>query len=670
MMTKSYFRSGTRLLHRAAGTMLALSLCAAHATEAPQPLLHAIFQDHAVLQRDAPIHVWGHVKPGEKLKIAFAGSSTDSKADRDGRWEALLPPQHAGGPYTLTVTAADGTEQTITDVLVGEVWLCSGQSNMVLQVKRTLDSRAEMADAHNDRIRMLTVAEANSPTPQETFAKPAPWLPTTPENIPEFSAACFYFARELQKKIDVPMGLLHVSWGGARIEAWISGSALHALGGFDETLAVLALYARDPLAGAARWGEIWAAWWHARPGVTAGDEPWNPSKKDETGWRAAPRELGGYQQWGVPDIADFNGMMWYRTAVKLTAAQAAEKAVLDIGSVDEVDETWVNGRLVGSSYGGDLRSYPLPQGLLHAGDNLIVVNALNTYKDGGIVGPASTRNLHLADGSSIALDGAWQYRAAPREYGFPPGGPWSTASGVTTLYNGMLAPVGRYSVRGVVWYQGESNTGDPANYRVLLRTLRNDMRARFGADLPMFVVQLAGYGPASTSPGESGWADLREAQRLAVGEDARSALAVTIDIGDRYDVHPANKQELGRRLARAARHLIYGESALPPSGPVPTRARRDGETIVVAFADVTRGLVAYGADGPVGFALCGAQPGSCRYASAGIHGDEVVLHAPNAAAATRVRYGWADSPVVTLFDGAGLPAGPFELAIPSANQKK
>ncbi len=248
-MTKPYFRSEARLLYRAVGIVLALSFCATHAEEAPPPLLHAIFQDHAVLQRDAPIRVWGHVKPGEALKVAFAGNNTDSKADRDGRWEALLPPLHAGGPYTLTVTAAGGAKQTISDVLVGEVWLCSGQSNMVLQVKRTLDSRAEMADAHNDRIRMLTVAEANSPTPQETFAKPSPWLSTTPENIPEFSAACFYFARELQKKIDVPMGLINVSWGGARIEAWISASALRALGGFDETLAVLALYARDPLAG-------------------------------------------------------------------------------------------------------------------------------------------------------------------------------------------------------------------------------------------------------------------------------------------------------------------------------------------------------------------------------------------------------------------------------------
>jgi sialate O-acetylesterase len=228
----------------------------------------------------------------------------------------------------------------------------------------------------------------------------------------------------------------------------------------------------------------------------------------------------------------------------------------------------------------------------------------------------------------------------------------------------MLAPVGRYGVRGAVWCQGESNTGDPGNYRVLLRGLRSDLRSRFGAQLPLLVVQLANYGHAPTRPGESNWAEMREAQRLAVAEDTRSGLAVAIDIGDRYDIHPANKQEVGRRLARAARHVIYAETALPASGPVPKRVRHDGDAVAISFGDVTDGLVAYGADGPIGFELCGAQPGSCRYASAEIHGEEVILRAANATSATRVRYGWADSPIVTLFDGAGLPAGPFELLIP------
>ena len=653
-------------LRSVAAALLAYSpgIFAAPATETAAPLLHAMFQDHAVVQRDAPIKIWGQANPREQLKIAFAGKNARSRADGSGHWEMQLPALPAGGPSDLTVSAASGATQTIGDVLVGEVWLCSGQSNMVLQVKRTLDSRAEIADARNDTIRMLTVADNNSAVPLATFAKPTPWLKTTPENVPEFSAACYYFARELQKKIAVPMGLINASWGGAKIEAWTSAPALHALGGYDNELDIVALYARDPLAAAARWGEVWAKWWHARPGVTAADEPWNPASKESGGWRDAPRALGGYQQWGVADIADYNGMLWYRTTVKLSAAQAAQETKLALGNVDEIDETWVNGRLVGSSYGGSDREYPLPRALLHEGGNLIVVNALNTYKDGGLMGPASTRALRFANGSSVPLDDAgWQYRAEPRDHDWPPGAPWTSAYGVSTLYNAMRAPLGHYGIRGALWYQGESNSSDPTNYGNLLRVLRKDLREQFGTNLPLFIVQLANYGQPPTQPGESGWAELREMQRLAVSEDANSALAVTIDIGDRYDVHPANKQELGRRLARAARHVIYGETALPVSGPVPKSARRNGESVTVTFADVTGNLVAYGAEHPIGFELCGAQAGSCRYATADIHGSDVTLRAPNAGDATRVRYGWANSPIVTLFDGAGLPAGPFELPV-------
>jgi sialate O-acetylesterase len=233
---------------------------------------------------------------------------------------------------------------------------------------------------------------------------------------------------------------------------------------------------------------------------------------------------------------------------------------------------------------------------------------------------------------------------------------------LSTLYNGMIAPLGRYGLRGALWYQGESSTSEGRRYADLLRSLRSDWRTRFDDGLPMLVVQLAAYGmPKSQPEEESGWAQLRESQRQVAAEDARTGLAVAIDIGERYDVHPPNKQELGRRLARAARHVVYGEK-LAPSGPVPQSAQRAGEAIAVAFENVTDGLVAYGAEGPIGFELCGAAAGSCRYADAEIRGDTVLLRA-NVADVTRVRLGWADSPIVTLFDGAGLPAGPFEIPV-------
>jgi sialate O-acetylesterase len=266
----------------------------------------------------------------------------------------------------------------------------------------------------------------------------------------------------------------------------------------------------------------------------------------------------------------------------------------------------------------------------------------------------------------VSLADHWQYRAVPSSYGPPPSVPWQSTQGLSTIYNGMIAPLGDFVFRGALWYQGESNTSDPTHYQALLEALRSDFRARFGAQLPMLIVQLAGYGAAPTHPQESGSAAIREAQRLAAANDPHSGLAVTVDTGERTDIHPANKQELGRRLARVARHVIYGEKTLPPSGPVPLAVQRQGDAISVRFKDVTDALVVYGADHPVGFELCGASTGSCRYADADAHGDTVTLRAAMPAAdMTRVRYCWADSPVCTLYDGAGLPAGPFEMPITS-----
>ena len=643
-------------------TLLALGLLATASPvlAADTPLLHEMFQDGVVLQRDRPVKVWGNAQPNAEVRVSLAGKRASGRAAADGRWEVRLPAPKAGGPYTLTATSGN-ENQAVGDVLVGDVWLCSGQSNMELQVKRTLNSRAEIADANNDRIRLLKVGLKESVAPREHFPMPVQWQKTTPENVPEFSAACYYFARELQKSVDVPMGLVNASWGGSRIETWLSADALRKIGGYDDALDVLAQYTTDPVAAAASWGEVWAKWWRDRPGVAAGDEPWKPGNAVGT-WRAAPKQLGAWEQWGVPELANFNGMLWYRTTLKLSAEQAAQDAVLELGTVDEIDTTWVNGRGVGGAYIGEPRKYPLPHGLLKAGDNTIVVNALDTYVHGGITGPSSSRALRFADGSAVPLDGNWQYRIVPNSVGTPQLAPWMSASGKTTLYNGMVAPLAGYGVRGALWYQGESNTGEPGAYRGLLRAYRDDLRARFGKDLPLFVVQLANFGPQPTQPTESGWAELREVQREVVAEDARSGLAVAIDIGDRYDIHPANKQELGKRLARAARKVVYGEK-LAASGPVPRAAKRNGDTVEVSFADVGGKLVAYGAEGPIGFELCGDAPGSCRYANATLRdGNTVVLRAP-VANATRVRHAWADNPVVTLFDTDGLPAGPFEIEI-------
>jgi sialate O-acetylesterase len=421
---------------------------------------------------------------------------------------------------------------------------------------------------------------------------------------------------------------------------------------------VLKQYRTDQTGAARRWLKLWEQWWTARNP----NKPWTRDA-NAAEWKPAPANLVAWEKWGEPQLAEFDGMVWYRATLTLTKQQVAQSAVLSLGAADEVDLTWVNGEPIGSSSGPQSeRKYALPRGTLKAGENAIVVNVLDTYSNGGLVGPSSSRALQLADGSSLALDGKWTYQIAPESLPEPPRAPWEPVAGVTMIYNAMIAPIGPYGIKGVLWYQGESNTASPHNYEALLHAWMADWRRQFGAGLPFLIVQLANHGPASASPRESEWATLRDAQRRAVEKDGRAGLAVAIDIGDRYDIHPANKQEVGRRLARAARRVVYGES-IAPSGPVATSAWRDGSAVVVAFRDVERRLVAYSASGPIGFELCGAEAGSCRYVTATLQKDRVLLAADDVSAATRVRYCWADSPVCTLYDESRLPAGPFELAV-------
>lgn len=627
-----------------------------------EPLLHPLFQDHAVLQRDVPLRVWGQARSGEAVSVSFARRTVTTRADAEGRWSARLSPVAAGGPYELVARAGQVT-QRVRDVHMGDVWLCSGQSNMELPVWRALDASSEIASGAYPRIRLFTVPQAAAVTPQASFAAATAWKPASPESVRDFSAACLYFARELQKTTDVPMGLIQAAWGGSRIEAWIGASALRAAGGRNQALDVLATYADDPAAALAQWGRQWERWWTTRPDAVAGDLPWQ-ARARAGDWRDAPASLGAWERWNVAALADYNGMVWYRTQITLTAAQAAATATLELAPADETDMTWVNGVAVGSRYGaGEPRRYPLPAGLLKPGINTVVVNVLDTYRDGGLAGPADANALRLADGTRVVLDTPWQYRIAPSEAS-PPGAPWQAATGLTTLYNGMIAPLHDYGVRGMLWYQGESNTGEAAAYGALLRLLRDDWRRRFGPRTPFLVVQLAGYGMPPSTPVESGWAQLRDVQRQVAAEDPRSGLVVTIDIGDAYDIHPPNKQELGRRLARLARHVVYGERTLAPSGPVARAVSRTPDGVGIAFDDVTGTLATTGSDHPIGFELCDAAQ-RCRYADARIEARKVVLRGPAVADATRVRYCWADGPVCTLRDTAGLPAGPFELPVPA-----
>jgi sialate O-acetylesterase len=623
-------------------------------------LLHDLFQDHVVLQRNTAINVWGRAQPRETLTVSIAGSSARAQADESGRWQVALPSMQAGGPHQLAVTSSSGGTQTVSDVMIGDVWLCSGQSNMQLQVERALDSWSEIRNSANDSIRLMTIPLASNAVPRETFGGPVQWSKAGPTTVPGFSAVCFYLARELQKKDNVPMGLIASSWGGSKIQSWMSMSALRATGAYDRNLDVLMLSSTDPAAAGAQWGAIWESWWRERTKARPGTEPW--SAKPAGTWNVAPIDRGPWEQWGIPELASYNGALWYRTTVNVSKQQAAQSATLSIGRADETDQTWINGRPAGATGPGPDRTYLLPAKSLHAGENTIVVSVLDTYSFGGLSGPASGRYIKFADGTSLPLNNEWRYQMPDPKVGTPPRAPWEAVAGLSVINNAMIAPLGKFGLRGMAWYQGESNTNEANQYQSLLTRMIADWRSQFGADLPFLVVQLANYGQPPTAPGESEWAELREAQRLAVKSDPRAGLAVAVDIGDRYDIHPANKQEVARRLARAARHIIYNDLS-PPSGPTPTRARREGTAITVEFTDVTGKLIAYSASQPVGFELCGSAPNSCAFADARIEGNRVMLTGGNAASATRVRFCWADSPVCTLYDEAQLPAGPFQIEV-------
>lgn len=642
-----------------AGAMVSLGAVLA-ASGANAALLHDLFQDHVVLQRERAINVWGRAAPGESLTVTLANSKVQATADSTGLWRSSLPSMSAGGPYALSVSAASGEKQVVNDVMIGDVWLCSGQSNMVLQVHRALDSRSEIANSTNDSIRMLTVPLANDPVPQYGFASPVQWLKASPTTVPEFSAVCLYFARELQKKDKVPMGLIAAAWGGSKIQAWMTEPALRSLGNYDRALDALVQSSKDPVAAASQWASIWEGWWRERTNDKAGQEPWSAKPHGE--WKAAPIERGYWEDWGIPELSNYNGLLWYRTNVTLTKSQASQQATLALGRVDESDQVWVNGRLIGAAGPGGEKSYPLPPKVLRAGENTVVVSVLDTYANGGLPGPMESRALRFADGSSVVLNREWRYQLPPASAAFPLRAPWEAVAGLGVIHNGMIAPLSNLGLRGVLWYQGESNTDEADQYQTLLTRFFADWRTQFGADLPFFVVQLANYGPASTQPVESGWANTREAQRLAVKQDRNAGLAIAVDLGERTDIHPANKQEVARRLARAARHVLYKDAA-PPSGPVAVNARREGDAVSVEFTDITGKLVTYSAARPIGFETCGAAAGTCEYAEATLQGQRVLLKSSNAATATRVRYCWADSPVCTLYDEAPLPAGPFQLEV-------
>ena len=620
------------------------------------PLLAPVFTDHAVLQRGQPIPVWGVAKPGAVVSLKLGEAEATATADAQGRWTTTFPSREPGAALTLTAKA-EGDTQTLSDLLVGDVWLCSGQSNMEYPLRRALAGEAEAANAADPGIRLLQTGRTSLPEPTGALPKGAVWRAATPESANNFSAACFFMGREIKKTTGAPIGLIDATWGGSVIQDWISREGLHALGDYDEGLSALAEYAKSPDAGTAIWSAMLARWSaKAEPQAAA----WSRTDFDDRAWATMPAE----QFWETNSgLETFDGTIWLRATITLTAQQARQGATLSLGPIDDLDTTFVNGREVGSSQGWDKpRDYKIARGGLKVGPNLIAVRAIDTSGGGGAWGPAAQKGLKVDDGSFVPLGATWRYKISTTiaQSGLPPTAPWVGTSGLSTLRNGMIAPLIPYGLKGFAWYQGEANVAEPAAYARLLPALVADWRRAFeGTDLPFLVVQLADFGPRQTKPVESGWAGVRDVQRRVAAADPKVGLASAVDIGDIYDIHPANKQQVGHRLALQARKLAYGETRLVAAGPAPLSAMRDGSLVYVRF---DQPVVVQAGPRPTGFELCDAG-GVCQFANAGHRGDQVVLSNSLNAPPVKVRFAWADSPIINLYGETGLPATPFELAI-------
>jgi len=632
-----------------------------HAAAGP---LASVFSDHAVLQRDQPIKVWGQAAPNAPVSVDLSGASVAASADAQGRWSAVLPARPAGGgPLTLTVQAG-AERQVVSDLAMGDVWLCSGQSNMEYPLRRSLNGDGEVASAGDPDIRLLRTGKISKPAPQSDLPADVVWKVSTPRTAADFSAACFFMGRELRKTARVPIGLIDATWGGSVIQDWISREGLSALKTYDEGLAVLSDYARDPAVGQARWAAMLDRWAAAKLG--AANDGQRPDLDDRS-WKTMPME--GFWE-NNPGLEAFDGVIWLRAEITLTKAQAAQGATLALGPIDDIDTTFVNGREIGATQSWDgPRNYRLAPGALKAGRNVIAIRVVDTGGGGGTWGKAADKGLKLDDGTIAPLSGTWRYRiAAPlSRTSLPPNAPWLGASGLSTLRNGMIAPLAPYGVKGFAWYQGEANVTEAAEYARLMPAMIADWRQAFGdgAPLPFLMVQLAAFGAEKDRPAPSDWAALRDVQRRTAAADPKVGMASAVDVGSPYDIHPADKLRVGQRLALLARKLAYGETSLVAAGPAPLSARREGGDVVVTL---DQPAVVHAGGRPIGFELCDADE-ACRFVDASVEGaslegTSVRLTVPAGATAAKVRYAWADSPIINLFGASGLPATPFELTLP------
>jgi sialate O-acetylesterase len=625
-----------------------LALIAAPVALDAKPVPHPLFSDHAVLQEGMPLTVWGTADDGEQVSVEVAGVRGQTVA-RQGHWMLVLPMLPAGGPYTMHIRGSE--EVVINDLLVGEVWLCSGQSNMERQLgprqgqKPIIGWEKAAAEADYPQLRHFGVAQRRGFGPQTNVE--GKWVVSTPQTAADFTAVGFYFGRALQRARKVPVGLIHSSWGGTPAESWMSMEALLRQPNYVSAVKEMRAIAKDPSGAGERYERSLAEWFKVHDTGTRDASPWSAEKVSAEGWTTSV--LPGF--WEANGLPAFDGLVWYRKEFELPAASVGA-AELSLGPVDDSDTTWINGVKIGSTDGFNVpRKYQVPAGLLHAGKNVVAVRVLDTGGGGGLWGEAAQLSLTPAAGAAIPLAGEWQRRVAcsMATAGYPPVDLRQSPSAPSCLYNAMIAPLQPYGIRGTIWYQGESNDGRAKEYQTLFPALIADWRAKWGlGDFPFLFVQVAPFKDMSP--------EIREAQLVSLKKTQKTAMVVTIDCGDAEDIHPANKEPVGERLALAARALAYGER-IEYSGPLYSVSEvREGK-VLLSFTHVDSGLVAK--DGPLfGFEVAGADK-VFHPAKAEIKGRQIELSSPEVPAPVQARYAWAKVASGNLFNGAGLPASPF-----------
>ncbi len=635
-------------MKRIAPVLMALFvLPSAHAVDLPR-----LFSDGMVVQRDQPVQVWGRAAAGARIAVSFAGDAAiTAQADEAGRWSLELPARTAGGPYVMRID--DGTQpRVLQDVLVGDVWLASGQSNMEWPIAQAANPDAEIARATDPQIRHFKIPKSWAGAPQDQLAG-GEWVASSPQAAPTFSAVAHFFARELRKATGVPIGIIDSTWGGSRIEAWMDAPSQ---GLDDQALARQAdtLRASDEQALAQTRRNL--ARWPTLP-------------VDDAGWQAAKLETSAWTPITVPSLWEatgwngMDGVAWYRTTFTLTADEAAAGVVLGVGRIDDSDTTWVNGTQVGETrmrY-NQPRRYVVPATALRKGVNHVAVRVSDFGGGGGIHGEAAEVFVQPQGGAPRAL-ADWVFRPSRVSVALVDDKNQHPA----LLYNAMIHPLQPYALRGVIWYQGESNANtvaDALRYRrqfpALIEQWRSQWRTQWDApSLPFLWVQLANFSSGVDKGDASPWATLREAQSMTLWIPG-TAQAVAIDIGDPADIHPLNKQEVGRRLALGARHVAYGE-AVAFHGPVPQYTRFEGDAAHVEFGTSGGTLAVRGGGKQVhGFRLAGTDQ-VFHPADATLQDGRVVVRSAAVPRPVAVRYGWSDNPAdADLINTDQLPASPF-----------